>query len=380
MEVLLDVTNLGLSFGTHLTRTGIFRATERLVRQLFGHPEVTARVAALQSYVGEVQLARFDRAEGGWLAKGWTSAWENPAATLEEALAFADRLLSAGAADLERRRLTARLGLLNRVARPRRLPSGVDVYHSLRPPLVDRGRVESRVRAVTVHDMIPCLLPHVVEDWFGAQHRAVLASIDRRRDWIVCHSMRTKADVCEITGTAPDRVFVTPLAAAPEVFRPEPDRDRIASVTARHGIPPGDYVLSLCTLEPRKNLPRLVRAFYALVESQRLHDLRLVLVGPLGWKAEPLFAALDAGPGLRERVVLTGFVPDEDLSAVYSGARVFVFPSLYEGFGLPALEAMQCGIPVITSRTGSLPEVVGPDALTVDPTDEAALAQAMLDV
>ncbi|MGH7266159.1 MAG: glycosyltransferase family 4 protein, partial [Candidatus Rokuibacteriota bacterium] len=88
----------------------------------------------------------------------------------------------------------------------------------------------------------------------------------------------------------------------------------------------------------------------------------------------------DDQPGLRERVVLTGFVPDDDLSALYSGARVFVFPSLYEGFGFPALEAMQCGIPVITSRTGSLPEVVGADAVTVDPTDEVALSQAMLDV
>jgi glycosyltransferase involved in cell wall biosynthesis len=380
MEVLFDVTNLGLSFGTPLTRTGLFRATAGFAREVLGHPEVTARFAGLQSYVGEVQLARFIRSEGGLLAKGWTWAWENPAVSFEEAVALAERLLTGAPASLERRQLTARLGLLNRIARPRPLPEAVDVYHSLRPPLVDRVRVPSRVRVVTVYDMIPCLFPEVVEDWFVEQHRAVLASIDRDRDWVVCNSACTKADLCRITAMDPERVFVVPLAAAREVFRPERDRERIASVTARHGIPAGEYVLSLCTLEPRKNLVRLVRSFCALVESERLADLRLVLVGSVGWKAEALLAALADRPALRERVVLTGYVPDEDLSALYSGARAFVFPSLYEGFGLPVLEAMQCGVPVITSRASSLPEVVGTDAVLVDPTDEAALSQAMLDL
>jgi glycosyltransferase involved in cell wall biosynthesis len=113
------------------------------------------------------------------------------------------------------------------------------------------------------------------------------------------------------------------------------------------------------------------------VEEERWRDLRLVLVGPADWKNDALFASLDERPVLRERVILPGFVPDGDLSALYSGARAFVFPSLYEGFGLPALEAMQCGVPVIASRTSAVPEVVGEAALTVDPADEGALSDAM---
>jgi glycosyltransferase involved in cell wall biosynthesis len=186
-----------------------------------------------------------------------------------------------------------------------------------------------------------------------------------------------KDDFCELTRMSPYRVFVTPFAAAPGIFRPEPDAARITAVLDKHGIARRPYLLSLCTLEPRKNLPRLVRAFSALVEEERWRDLRLVLVGPADWKNDALFASLDERPVLRERVILPGFVPDGDLSALYSGARAFVFPSLYEGFGLPALEAMQCGVPVIASRTSAVPEVVGEAALTVDPADEGALSDAM---
>jgi glycosyltransferase involved in cell wall biosynthesis len=228
--------------------------------------------------------------------------------------------------------------------------------------------------------MIPSLFPELVEDKFVEKQRAIVHSVDREQDWIICNSACTKTDFCEITSMAPDRVFVTYLAAARDVFRPEADPARIAAVRERHQVRSRDYVLSVCTLEPRKNLPRLVRSFFALTEDQRLPELSLVLVGPTGWKSDPLIASLEERPRLRDRVVLTGFVPDEDLAALYSGARMFVYPSLYEGFGLPALEAMQCGVPVITSRTSSLPEVVGDDAITVDPTDADALSQAMLNV
>ena len=228
--------------------------------------------------------------------------------------------------------------------------------------------------------MVPYLFPQLTEERFVEQHRTIVNSIDRERDWIVCNSVRTKTDFCEMTGMSAERVFVTPFAASLEIFRPERDNARIASVRAKHHVGSRPYVLSLGTLEPRKNLARLVRAFFGLVDDGRWPELLLVLVGPTGWKTEGLFASLAEQPALRNRVILTGYVPDEDLSALYSGALAFVFPSLYEGFGLPALEAMQCGVPVIASRTSSIPEVVGDGALTVDPTDQDALTQAMLDV
>ena len=111
-----------------------------------------------------------------------------------------------------------------------------------------------------------------------------------------------------------------------------------------------------------------------------MNDVQLVLVGALGWKTQPLLETISAA-GLPEgRLLMTGHVPDEDLGPLLTGAAVFAYPSLYEGFGLPVLEAMQCGTPVVTSRTSSLPEVVGDAAMTVDPTDEDALAQALMDV
>ena len=379
MKVLYDVTNLGLGFGTELTRTGIFRATEHLVRAVLASGAVEARFAAIESYASEVQLARFDRSVAGLLGGRIVPAWTSGDG-LASSIDLVDRLLAADALSAEGKRLSAELKLLNRAARPRPIAERFDVYHSLRQPLPAPDRVGARARAVSIPDVIPDLFPELTEERFVQQHRAIVGSIDMSRDWVVCPSACTKADICATTGMAPERVFVTPFAAARDIFHPERDGERVAAVCDRHGIGPRPYLLSLCTLEPRKNLPRLVRAFFALAADRRWRDLRLVLVGPTGWKAEALFQSLAEQPALREQVILTGYVPDADLSALYTGARAFVFPALYEGFGLPALEAMQCGVPVIASRSSSLPEVVGEAALTVEPTDEESLTAAMAEI
>jgi len=380
LDVLFDVTNLGLTFGSELTRTGIFRATDAFAREALGHPELALRFAAMHSYAADVQLARFERATSGLLGDRRISVWENSAASLDESMRLVDQLFAAGEDTAERRRLAATLQLLNHTARRRTPDEPYDVYHSLYWPLGQPGHVTARARAITVHDMIPSLFPEFVTDEVIARQRAIIASIDTDRDWVICNSAHTKADFCDITSADPARVFVTPFAASREVFHPEPDAERVRATLQRHGIPGRGYVLSVCTLEPRKNLARLVRAFFALVEAERLDDVRLVLTGPAGWKSHDFYDSLGARPRLRDRIILTGFIPDAELSALYSGAGLFVYPSLYEGFGLPALEAMQCGVPVVTSRTSSLPEVVGTDAITVDPTDEDALAEAMFRV
>ena len=123
----------------------------------------------------------------------------------------------------------------------------------------------------------------------------------------------------------------------------------------------------------------LMRAFVRLSEESSL-DAALVMVGPAGWQIAQFMQQLSKARRYRSRILLTGFVPDQDLAALYAGATVFVYPSLYEGFGLPVLEAMQCGTPVITSRTSSMPEVAGDAAVLVDPMDEDALAQVLLNV
>jgi glycosyltransferase involved in cell wall biosynthesis len=147
----------------------------------------------------------------------------------------------------------------------------------------------------------------------------------------------------------------------------------VAAVRGRYGLP-GRYLLFVGTIEPRKNLTRLLHAFEPL-RKEGLTDA-LVVVGKRGWLYGDFFAELERSP-VREAVILPGFVPDEHLPAVYAGAQALVFPSLYEGFGLPTLEAMACGTPVACSDTASLPEVGGDAALYFDPTSEDAILQTL---
>jgi glycosyltransferase involved in cell wall biosynthesis len=379
VNVVYEVANLGLSFGTALTRSGIFRVTEAFIGEALTRPNVDARFVATDSYASEVQLARYDRATGGLLGDRRVSMWQS-AASLDESVSLMDRLLAADENDAGTAKLRAEVGLLNRMARPRPLAGPADVYHSIRQPLATRDRIPARVRIVTIHDMVPSLFPDVTEERFIAFHNAVLGSIDHERDWVMCISESTKHDFVRVTGMADERVFVVPLAASPTIFRPEHDADRLRSALTRYGIADRRYVLSLCTLEPRKNLTRLVNAFASIAADPALHDVRLVLVGAVGWKSEPLLETIRSGGIQSERLVMLGHLPDEDLAAILTGASVFAYPSLYEGFGLPVLEAMQCGAPVITSNVSSLPEVVGDAAVMVDPTDEHSIAQAISDV
>ena len=140
-------------------------------------------------------------------------------------------------------------------------------------------------------------------------------------------------------------------------------------------------MLSVCTFEPRKNLRHLVRSFVELLRAHpELSDLTLVLTGGEGWMFGPILAEL-AGTALPSgRIITTGYVPDADLAPLYSGASAFLYLSRYEGFGLPPLEAMQCGTPVIVSNTSSLPEVVGDAGILLSPDDRDGLCQAILDL
>lgn len=192
----------------------------------------------------------------------------------------------------------------------------------------------------------------------------------RGADRVIAISESTAADVVGMLGVPRDRVRVIPLGVGP-AFGPR-SREEIDRVRARHGIPER-YVLTVSTIEPRKNLRTLVDAFL----DAQLPDVTLVLAGREGWLTD---SAL--GPRAREasrtgRIVQTGFVEDRDLPALYSGAMVFAFPSLFEGFGLPVLEAMACGAPVLVSRSSSLPEVVGDAGELLPPTDTSAWTQGL---
>jgi len=245
----------------------------------------------------------------------------------------------------------------------------LDLFHSpdfVLPP-VRRART-----VLTVHDLsflrLPeCSSPSLLAYLMDAVPRSVA-----RADVLLADSESTRRDLIELLHVPEDRVFVL-YAGVEERFRPEAEA-RDARTRERHGLA-RPYILGVGTLQPRKNYGALIRAFHRLVEEHDLpHDL--VIVGSKGWLYDDVFATI-AELGLAERVRLLGLVDDDDLPALYRGADVFAFPSLYEGFGIPVLEAMGCGTPVVTSNVSSLPEVAGDAALQVPPDDVDALADAM---
>jgi glycosyltransferase involved in cell wall biosynthesis len=191
---------------------------------------------------------------------------------------------------------------------------------------------------------------------------------------VLADSEATKADLVREYGTSADKIHVVYPGRDEALHRVE-DPAALAAVKAKYRIA-ADYVLYVGTLHPRKNLPRLVEAFALLNSQLATRNLQLVIAGRKGWLYGEIFARVKA-LGLTDKVVFTGYVADADLPALMSGARLFAFPSLYEGFGFPVLEAMSCGLPVVCANTSSLPEVAGDAALLVNPLDTTALAAAM---
>lgn len=191
----------------------------------------------------------------------------------------------------------------------------------------------------------------------------------RRARRVIAISHSTKRDVIERFGLAASQVAVVYPGSEPR-FRPLPQA-QVQAFRAAHQLP-DEFVLYLGTLEPRKNVAALVRAF----ARARRPGLKLVMAGGQGWKTDEMHRALRE-TGLEGEVILPGYVPDEDKPLWYNAARLFVYPSEYEGFGLPVLEALGCGVPVITANASSLPEVAGEAACLVPPGDVEALAEAM---
>lgn len=228
---------------------------------------------------------------------------------------------------------------------------------------------------VTIHDVIPLTFPGYSRGpWsvFTAAFRQWAAILARRATAVITDSANSKAELVAVLGLAPDRVHVIPIGVGEE-FRPGLPPEAVVPATRRYGID-GPYLLAVGNFLPHKNLPRLVEAYGELPADLRSRT-RLVLAGTPGGHgpARPVEPVALSRPG----VLLPGFIAPEDLPLLYEGATALVCPSLAEGFGLPVLEAMACGTPVVCARAGALPEVGGDAALYVEPCDVQSIASGL---
>lgn len=246
----------------------------------------------------------------------------------------------------------------------------IEVIHSLHysfPLLPLRAR-----NVVTIHDLTSFLCPELLIPNKMRYYRLFIKASHRGADELIFVSYSTRHDYCQAFPRALDSCHVVMLGKSPE-FRSDLATEKVAEVLHRYALKE-PYILFIGMIEPRKNLNRLVDAFSALASAYPDHSL--VIAGKKGWMYEDLFALI-RDKGLDKKVLFPGYISEEDKPYLIRGAEVFVYPSLYEGFGIPVLEALACGTPTITSNVSSMPEVAGDAALLVDPTNTEELTLAL---
>jgi len=246
----------------------------------------------------------------------------------------------------------------------------VDLFHA-----TDFTLPPTRARTLlTVHDLSFVRVPDAASPRLKRYLDAVVPRSVRRADHILADSQATKDDLIALYNTPPDKITVL-LSGVEARFRRVDDETVQNAVRGKYHLPARPFILSVGTVQPRKNYIRLIQALAQLRSSGR--DVGLVIVGGRGWLQDPIYDTIQTH-NLHDYVHFTGFADDADLPALYSAAALTALPSLYEGFGIPVLESMACGTPVVTSNISSLPEVAGDAALIVTPTDLDAIIAAIM--
>lgn len=255
---------------------------------------------------------------------------------------------------------------------PRKARSeGADLLHQpcFSAPFFFKGPV-----VITIHDIISILFPENIPFASRMFYSKWMPYSYRKAREIITISDSTKRDIQKVLKIPAQKISVIPLAVD-QKFNTNVSQDKVKKVKQKYSLP-DDYLLHLGTIEPRKNLEFLIDVFHEALKDDKNKNLHLVITGKKGWYYEGLFEKVER-LNLKEKVIFTGYLEEEDKPALYKGARIFTFPSLYEGFGLPPLEAMATGAPVISSNTSSMPEVIGDAGILISPKDKNAWVKAI---
>ena len=228
-------------------------------------------------------------------------------------------------------------------------------------------------KVLTIHELVGYLFPEMQTFTWVVLHKYFLPFILKRVDMIITVSQSTKRDLIKYMGVPEDKIRTVYNGIDTDRFKVLPP-SHIELVRQKYKLN-FPYILYVGNLEPKKNIPTLLKAF-TVFSSKNRGAYKLVIVGQKVWRYEPIFNTIK-DLNLQDKVIFLGYVPEQDISGIYNAANLFVLPSIYEGFGLPPLEAMACGVPVVTSNSSSLPEVVSDAGIMVDPYDSAALANAI---
>lgn len=394
MNVLYDISVLGAGLKNETSRTGVFRVVESVAEELVKQAGVDVVFCGSTSMYQVSSAMEYLKQSHGFenipFSKPVNFELKSEASLNRSRL---NKLFNSDVSMSFAEKLIARIQMHGYSLKGKMIPpynnlfvhpndlKRADIYHSPFYPIpAEMASAGVKSMFLTCYDLIPIIHSQYSVEGVIQLIKEVLGSITPET-WVLCISHATRSDLLNYLGKRidPGRVLVTHLAASGKFYQ-STDNEKNLSVRRKYNIPDQPYVLSLCTLEPRKNIESAIRAFVRVVKQENIRDLNLVLVGTKGWMFDKIFTEIESSNELKNRIIITGFIPDLDLAAIYTDALMFVYPTHYEGFGLPPLEAMSCGTPVITSNTSSLPEVVGDAGIIISATDLDALCEAMLNL
>lgn len=388
LKILYDTTVLSYFFEKNGRRSGIYFVTYNILKELLNYPDIEVtlycdykRIWFMDKLMEEDEfLKQFKLMEGKDITNPliakftyWSHKYRKDPAIKDNLFKKIIRFITYRSFYFYDRQKKYGSVFLKRI-------KDYDVYFSPYEVIPQDILNEKKLkRFLFLHDAIPLLL----DDFYGSMNSSrqwfkdLLASINKN-DYYFANSECTKNDFVKYAPEIdPDKIAVTYLGAS-ENFYQENNSEKIAAIRKKYNIPEGKkYLFSLCTLEPRKNLVFAIKNFIEFIKKNNIEDFVFVLGGGHWEKFLPqLEKEISDLNDYKDKILKIGYVDDEDLAPLFSGAEMFVYPSIYEGFGMPVLEAMQCGCPVITSNVSSMPEVIGDAGITINPKDNGELISA----